>query len=195
MKHCVIAILVVLAACTSHPQQPPKERDIASYLLGSDERPKNTILDAGDSGPQSLDEYAKNDPVKRRDLAAAGFRSVFFRLFVSPDAISSGKLRPGSVLAISFALSFQDAAGAGKGLDILRAAILREGDKVQTRPAPGFGERSFELAGTLQKGRAPGFVFGWKLRNLVLGFLAVGQRNTVSEQATKELAAVMAAHG
>lgn len=187
-------LAVVTAGCTGAPdtKQP---FHITDLLLRPEEKPKGTILDAGDSGPQTLEQYAGNDPMKKREMSEAGFVTSWFELFISREAISSQKLTGSSVLAISFALEFTDASGASKGLGALQRGVTREGSNVRALPnPPGFGDAAIELSGTLQKGRPPGFIIAWTYRKWVLGLIAVGAPGAIDEKAARTLAGVMAAH-
>jgi hypothetical protein len=192
VRRTLAAVMVLASACSPSAPKPPK--DITSYLLRQSEAPKGTVLIGGDSGPQTLDEYAHDDPQKRADMKAAGFVTSYFELFVSPDSLTSGRMKPGSALAVSFALQFAGAPGAAKGLAALEAGVKREGTNVVERPAPKLGRASIELYGTLQKSRPPGFLIAWTFDKYVLGLIAVGAAGSISERSTVELAGVMAAH-
>jgi hypothetical protein len=165
--------------------------DLTRFLLEDADAPVGTQLDASSSGAQTLEQYAEDDAAKKQALADAGFETSFFRVFVSTEALARRK----GAIAISFAILFREPDGARAGLRIIRESVERDGGGLSPRPAEGLGDDAFALAGTLEVGLLPGFLYAWRRGNLALGLIAAGPAGIIDESAARALAERMALRG
>ncbi|MFA5890165.1 MAG: hypothetical protein WDA27_04305 [Actinomycetota bacterium] len=187
-------LMTVAVACGGEPRFTADQ--LPGLVLQPFEAPAGTSLDQASSGTKTLDEFAKDDKVKRAELADAGFVTSYFRLFLAPelfDGKDASELSPAGSLATAFALLFKTPDGAEQGLGIVERAVRRDGRNLRERPSAGLGDASFSLEGTLEPGLPPGYLYAWKLGNAVFGIVAAGAPGAISENSARDLADQMAA--
>lgn len=190
-RRTLITLLLPLALVACSSPRTYTVNDLSRLVLQAGEAPKGTELDQSSSGSEDLEEFAEKDEVKKRGLRDAGFVRAQFHFFISEGLVG----RDGTgVLANSIALLFRDAVGAGRGVIVVKEAIERDGRDIRELGPPALGEDAFALAGTLQPGLPPGYAFLWRRENVVLGLVVAGNIAGISENAARELAAVMDAH-
>lgn len=185
------ALALALSACG---EQSFTERDLSRLVLQKHEAPVGTELVQNSSGPQSLDEYARNDEQKKIAMADAGFVSSYFNFFLSPKTFTSTDFSEASAegaIADSFVMLFATVEGATQGLQILEDTIHRDGAGLEDRSADGLGDEAFAVKGTIQRGLPPGFLFAWRVGNAVFGLIAAGAPGAINENAARRLADVM----
>lgn len=184
-----LVVSLALVACSS-PRTYTAD-DLADLVLQRDEAPVGTSVDAASSGVESLDELAEDDLVKRKGLKEAGFITSRFQLFITDDVVGEGAK---GLLASSFALLFENADGAHRGLGVFKDAIERDGSDLRELGPPAAGEEGFTIVGKLQPGLPPGYAFMWRRNNVLLGLIAAGDIAGLNENAARELVLVMDGH-
>jgi hypothetical protein len=125
-----LVFALALGACSS--TRTYTVEDLGRLVLQRDEAPRGTSLDASSSGLEDLDELAEDDEVKKRGLQEAGFIRGRFQLFITDETVGEGSK---GVLASSFALLFETADGAHRGMSVFKDAIERWDGSARTRPA------------------------------------------------------------
>jgi hypothetical protein len=184
-----LVFALALGACSS--TRTYTVEDLGRLVLQRDEAPRGTSLDASSSGLEDLDELAEDDEVKKRGLQEAGFIRGRFQLFITDETVGEGSK---GVLASSFALLFETADGAHRGMSVFKDAIERDGTDLRELGPPGAGEEGFTLVGKLQPGLPPGYAFLWRHSNVILGLIAAGDIAGLNENAARDLVQVMDRH-
>jgi len=182
----VAIIAVLLTACGG--SKTYDARDLPTLVLTKDQAPKDMVYDDADSGPQTLDEFARTDATKKENFAGAGFQTSYFAQFVAPSLQTGNTPTRGAAAVVSFAILFDTPDDAVRGLRVLQEDIRRRGTDVTDRPDPGLGDASFAMHGTLRPGLPSGYVLAWRLKNAAFGVLALGE---VDERGVGALAKLM----
>ena len=186
-------LALLLAGCTGGGDPPDfVAADLPQLVLLPEEAPVGTTLVDASSGAVSVNEIAE-DATEAAALQAAGFVSGYITFFFNQDLRGEEELNPEASEAASFALLFGDADGAREGLEILEADVRNDGTGLDERPTSGFGEDAFAFYGVLDTGEPPGFLFAWRVANVVQVLVASGARDAIREDSARELAGVMRA--
>lgn len=190
----VIGVTLALVACTGGQADPPDftEEDLPRLVLLREEAPVGTTLVDASSGPVTVEAISEDD-AEEAAYRAAGFVAGYLTFFFNEDLRGDDALNPDASEAVSFALLFDDAEGAGEGLRILEADVRRDGSGLDERPTSGFGDEAYIVYGVLDRGEPPGFLFAWRVANVVQVLVASGARDAIREDSARELAGVMRA--
>ena len=187
------SLIALLAALTARGSGEPvfEVTDLPRLVLQKEEAPKGTTLLDDSSGYRSIEVFAEDDQ-EQTDLLVAGFVSSYVNTFLAPELFGEHRLNPAASLAVSYAILFDDAGAAERGIEVVKQDLLRDGTDLIGREAPPFGSDGFGLYGDLQAGRPPGFAFVWRIGNVVQALVAAGARGAIREEAALTLARAMA---
>ncbi len=188
--HRASVVLVLAVALTGCGATTYTREDLPRLVLQQSQAPEGTQFVHASSGYKSLEEYAKDDQIKKVALQNAGYVTSYFTFFLSPRFYGPGKdgtISTEGSLADSFVLLFETPEGASKGLQIVEEAVRRDGKDLRDRPADDIGDEAIGIKGTLQVGLPPGYLFAWREGNVVLGLVAAGAPDNINEQAVRVL--------
>jgi hypothetical protein len=183
------AAAVVLATLTTCSSGGAYTRDdVQRIVLVAADAPQGTEYVADLSGPQALQEFAR-DPDELALLREEGFEIGHLSLFVptgyaAPEP-SKEPLEADAVLVQGIAGLFEDADGAESALRRFVADVReRQLREVRDLDASGLGDQGFALAGMSPDG-SDVTLFAWRDDNLVL---AVSGSGAIPEADVRRLA-------
>jgi hypothetical protein len=186
-------VLLLGAACTGDgfPSRDYSREDLPLIVLQPDDAPVGTTYVDGESDYFTA-EMIWRDPDEQDVIDAvnaAGFQDAFIASFFDPRLYElEDRLNPEGSLAFSYAVRFRTPAGAAEGLRVIKNNVSGDAGDLDERPTDGFGPDAFVLHGELDPDQPPGFLFAWRVGNVVQALVAVGARDAIREEAARTLA-------
>lgn len=179
------AVMLALAACSGG--EPTFVRDdLERLVLPPELAPARTTFVDGDSGFTTLERLAE-DEEEAAALEEAGFEAAYVNIFLDPKLFDEQDFDPSGSVAISFAMLFDSPEGATEGLRVIEADVRADSPGVEDRPTPGLGEDAFAVHGVLDPSEPPGFLFAWRVGNVVQILVAAGAEGRIDENAARVL--------
>jgi len=169
-------ILVALSACGKAKTFTGAQ--LGPILLGSADAPTGLQYISEGSGPQTIDQIAKDDAEKTK-LTGYGFQSAFSSFFANQAAIAvlaqqTQNADPGSHVVAAIGVVFKTPDGAHKALLLEHQSDVSTGTNVQTVSVAKLGDETIAESGTQEGIPFPGYLVYWREGNAVFGILVAG---------------------
>jgi hypothetical protein len=169
-------IVIVLGACGT--TKIFTKTQLGGLLLGSADAPAGLQFITQGSGPQTLDQIAKDDAEKTK-LTSYGFQSAYSSFFANTGAIavlsqSTKNADPSSHVVAALGALFTNEDGATKALALEHASDVSTGTNITTVPVEKIGQETIAEAGTQENIPFPGFLIYWREGNAIFGVLVAG---------------------
>jgi hypothetical protein len=169
-------IVAALSACGG--TKTYTKAQLGGLLLNSADAPTGLQFITQGSGPQTLDQIAKDDAEKTK-LTGYGFLSAYSSFFANTGAIavlsqSTKSADPSSHVVAALGALFTNEDGAKKALALEHASDVATGTNITTVPVEKIGQETIAEAGTQENIPFPGFLVYWREGNAIFGVLVAG---------------------
>jgi hypothetical protein len=169
-------IMVALSACGG--TKTFTKTQLGGLLLNSADSPTGLQFITQGSGPQTLDQIAKDDAEKAK-LTSFGFQSAYSSFFANTGAIavlsqSTKSADPASHVVAALGALFTNEDGAKKALALEHASDVATGTNITTVSVEKIGQETIAEVGTQENIPFPGFLVYWREGNAIFGVLVAG---------------------
>jgi hypothetical protein len=169
-------IMVALSACGGN--KIFTKTQLGGLLLGSADAPTGLQFITQGSGPQTLDQIAKDDAEKTK-LTGYGFLSAYSSFYANTGAIavlsqSAKSADPSSHVVAALGALFTNVDGAKKALALEHASDVATGTNITTVPVEKIGQETIAESGTQENIPFPGYLVYWREGNAIFGVLVAG---------------------
>jgi hypothetical protein len=169
-------IVVALSACGSN--KTFTKTQLGGILLGNADAPTGLQFISQGSGPQTIDQIAKDDAEKKK-LTGFGFQAAYSSFFANSGAIAvlsqtAKSADPSSHVVAALGALFTNVDGAKKALALEHASDVATGTNIQTVPVEKLGQQTIAERGTQENIPFPGYLVYWREGNAIFGVLVAG---------------------
>jgi hypothetical protein len=169
-------IVVAMSACGSAKTFTTTQ--LGGILLESADAPAGLQFISQGSGPQTLQEIAKDD-AEGAKLTSYGFLSAYSSFFANSGAIAvlsqqTQAADPASHVVADLAVLFNTPDGAKKALALSHSSDVASGTNITSVPVEKIGDETIAEQGTQEGIPFPGYLVYWREGNALFGVLVAG---------------------